>query len=79
MKIDKEDLIKKIESEFETMEPGSLKPTTSFREINDWSSMHALILIAIVDSEYNVTLNGNDLQNLTTVNDLHALIESRLK
>jgi acyl carrier protein len=40
--------------------------------------MHALILIALVDTEYNVTLNGNDLRNLTTVTDLHALIESRM-
>lgn len=78
MKIDINDLISKIEVEFETLEPGTLKPQSSFRELKDWSSMHALILIALVDTEYNVTLNGNDLRNLTTVTDLHALIESRM-
>jgi acyl carrier protein len=78
MKIDINDLIAKIEVEFETLEPGTLKPQSSFRELKDWSSMHALILIALVDTEYNVTLNGNDLRNLTTVTDLHALIESRM-
>jgi acyl carrier protein len=78
MKININDLIAKIEVEFETLEHGTLKPQSSFRELKDWSSMHALILIALVDTEYNVTLNGNDLRNLTTVTDLHALIESRM-
>lgn len=78
MKIDINDLIAKIEVEFETLEPGTLKPQSSFRDLKDWNSMHALILIALVDTEYNVTLNGNDLRNLTTVTDLHALIESRM-
>lgn len=78
MEIDINDLIAKIEVEFETLEPGTLKPQSSFRELKDWSSMHALILIALVDTEYNVSLNGNDLRNLTTVTDLHALIESRM-
>ncbi len=78
MKIDINDLIAKIEVEFETLEPGTLKPQSSFRELKDWSSMHALILIALVDTEYNVTLNGNDLRNLTTALDLHVLIESRM-
>ena len=78
MKIDINDLIAKIEVEFETLEPGTLKPQSSFRELKDWSSMHALILIALVDTEYNVTLHGNDLRNLTTALDLHVLIESRM-
>lgn len=78
MKTDINELISKIETEFETLEPGTLKPESSFRELKEWSSMHALILIALVDTEYNVTLNGNDLRSITTVNDLHQMIESRL-
>jgi len=78
MKIDINELISKIEIEFETLEPGTLKPESSFRELKEWSSMHALILIALVDTEYAVTLNGSDLRSITTVKDLHILIESRL-
>lgn len=78
MKTDINELISKIETEFETLEPGTLRPESSFRELKEWSSMHALILIALVDTEYNVTLNGNDLRSITTVNDLHQMIESRL-
>ncbi len=72
-----QDLISKIEVEFENLEPGTLQPTTSFRELKEWSSMHALILIALVDSEYEVTMTGNDLRAISTVNDLYQFILSK--
>lgn len=72
------ELIEKIETEFDNIEPGTLKEDTSFRNLNEWSSMHALILIALVDTEYNVTLNGEDLRQISTVTDLYQLVKSRL-
>jgi len=72
------ELIDKIETEFDNIEPGTLKEDTSFRNLNEWSSMHALILIALVDTEYNVTLNGEDLRQISTVTDLYQLVKSRL-
>lgn len=67
----------KLETEFE-VEHGSLKPETSFRSMKQWSSMHALIIIALVDSDYGVTITGNDLVKMNTVQDLHDLIKSRI-
>lgn len=72
-----QELISKIEIEFENLEPGTLKPETSFRDLKEWSSMHALILIALVDTEYNVTMTGNDLRAISTVNDLYQFILSK--
>lgn len=72
-----QELISKIEVEFENLEPGTLKPNTSFRDLKEWSSMHALILIALVDSEYEVTMTGNDLRAISTVNDLYQFILSK--
>lgn len=73
-----EEFIEKVEAEIEELPRGSLKPETSYREIPEWSSMHALILIALAETEYNVTLRGEDLRACTTINDLHQLIESRI-
>jgi acyl carrier protein len=73
-----EELIEKLEIEFE-LSKNSLIPSTSFRELEDWSSMHALILIALVDTEYSVTINGEDLQSIITVTDLYNLILTRIK
>ena len=69
--------IKQIEEEIEEFEPGVLKPETNYRDIEDWSSMHALIIIALASTEYDVTLTGEDLRNCNTVQDLYELVKSR--
>ena len=69
--------IKKLESEFEDVKPGTLKPETHFREIENWSSMHALIIIALLDTEYNIAVRGEQLKKCSTVSDLFKLVESK--
>ena len=72
------DFIKKLEAEFEEVKPGSVKPETSFRDLEGWSSMHALIIIALIDTEYEVTLNGDDLRTASTVNDLFTIVKNKI-
>ena len=74
-----EDFIKKIEEEFDDLEPGKLNPDSDFREGFEWNSMNALILIALVNVEYDVTINADDLQQSKTINDLFDIIKSRIK
>jgi acyl carrier protein len=68
---------KQLESEFEDFEPGTLTPQTNYRELKGWSSMHALIVIAFVDANYNVLLTGADLKNAQTVEDLFTIVKER--
>ncbi|MBE7443357.1 MAG: acyl carrier protein [Flavobacteriales bacterium] len=72
------EFIKKIEFEMDEIEPDTIKPETNFRELEQWSSMMGLIFIALIDTEYNVTLNGNDLINCVTVNDLYQVVKSKI-
>lgn len=76
--MDISDFIEKIEHEIDELMPGTLKPETEFVSLKEWSSMHVLILIALIDSEYNVTINGEDLQNSKTVQDLFTIVKSRI-
>jgi acyl carrier protein len=68
--------IEKIEVEFEEVPKGTIKATTGYREIEGWSSMQALIIIAWVDSEYGVTLNGEDLNKTLTIQDLYDIVKA---
>lgn len=72
-----EEFTKKLEAEFEEVEPGTLKPDTDYRTIKGWSSMHALIIIAFVDINYDVTLNGAELKNTNTIRDLFNLVQQK--
>lgn len=72
------EFIKQIEEEIEEFEPGMLTPDLNYRDIEDWSSMHALIIIALADTEYDVTITGADLRTCDTVRDLYNLVKSRM-
>ena len=72
------DFIVAIEQEFEDLESGTLNSQTNYRDIEGWSSMHALIIIALVDSEYDVLLSGDDLKNTSTIQDLFEIVTSKI-
>lgn len=72
-----ETFITKLESELDTIEKGTLTPQVKYREIQDWSSMFALIIIAFCETEYSVTVTGEDLRKCETVTDLYQLVSSR--
>jgi acyl carrier protein len=73
-----EKFIEKLEAEFEAYETGKITEHSSFRDFKSWSSVHALILVAFVDSEYNVTINGEDLHKASTVKDLYDIVVNRV-
>jgi acyl carrier protein len=73
-----EEFIKKIEAEFSDMEQGILQSDSIFREVMNWNSINALILIALVDTEYDVILTADDLRASSTINDLFNLVQSRI-
>jgi len=53
-----QELLNHIEAEFDEIEKGTLHAKSSIRDMEGWSSMHALILIALVDNHYDVLLTG---------------------
>lgn len=63
-----------LEKEFEGVEPGSFKPDTHYRDIKNWSSIYALIVVAFVDLNFNVILNANDLRSTNTIRELYDLV-----
>ncbi len=73
-----EDFIATIEEEFEDLEPGALKPESRFRETFEWNSINALILIALVKTNYDVVINAEDITKSKTIMDLFTIISSRM-
>jgi len=71
--------IENFKSQFD--EPGSVLFTaeTKFRDIEEWSSLMALSVIAMVDAEYKVKIKGDDIRNSQTIKDLYNIVISRLK
>lgn len=66
-----------LEKEFDELEEGTLIPSMNYKDIPNFSSMHALILIAFVDSEFDVILTGDDLKSVATIEELYNLIRTK--
>lgn len=70
--------IEKFAEQLEEVKVTDLKPDTKFRDIEEWSSLMALSIIAMVDEEYEVIIKGEDIRNSKTINDLFEVVKSRL-
>ena len=66
-----------LEKEFEAVEPGTFKPDTNYRDIKNWSSIYALIVVAFVDLNFDIILNAKDLKDTNTVKELYELVLSK--
>jgi acyl carrier protein len=68
--------IANFENIFDEVEPGSINGDTKFRELDEWSSLQALSVIAMVDEEYDFKLTADAFKSSETVKDLFAKIEN---
>ena len=50
---------------------------TVFKELEEWSSLIALSVIAMVDEEYDVTIKGDDIRNSNTIEDLFNIVKAK--
>ncbi len=63
--------------QFEDTDASEIKAETVFKDLDEWSSLIALSVIAMVDEEYDVTLKGDDIRGASTVEDLFNIVSSR--
>ena len=73
-----EEGVSKFAAQFDATEESVFTPETRFREIEEWSSLVALSVIAMVDEEYDVTLKGDDIKNSETIADIYNTVASKL-
>ena len=46
-------------------------------ELDEWSSLIALSIIAMVDEEYDVTLKGDDMRQAETIEELFNIVKGK--
>lgn len=73
-----QEFINKFAEQFDDVDVSKLNANTAFRELDDWNSLVALSVIAMIDEEYDVTLKGNDIMGATTIEDLFKTVQSKL-
>ena len=64
--------------QFDDTDPSEIRAETVFKDLDEWSSLIALSIIAMVDEEYDVALKGDDVKNSNTILDLYNIVSSKL-
>lgn len=64
------DFLENFANQFDDTDASEIKAETIFKELDEWSSLIALSVIAMVDEEYDITIKGEDIRNSNTVEDL---------
>lgn len=71
------DFIENFANQFDDTDASEFKAETVFKELDEWSSLIALSVIAMVDEEYDITIKGDDIRNSNTVEDLFNAIKAK--
>ena len=76
MKIDK--FIQNFAEQFDETDADVFTPETAFRKVEEWDSLTALSVIAMVDEAYSIKLTGDDIRKSTTVEDIFNIVKSKM-
>jgi acyl carrier protein len=72
------DFIENFVAQFDDTDANDFSASTEFKQLEEWSSLIALSIIAMVDEEYDITLRGNDIRDSKTIEDLFEVVKSKL-
>ena len=71
------EFIEKFAEQFDDTDVSELNPETEFKELDEWSSLTSMSIIAMVKTYYNKTLTGKEIRSCVTVQDLYNLVSAK--
>lgn len=73
-----EEFVALFAEQFDDTDPSEITSTTAFHDLDEWSSLIGLSIIAMVDEEFDLALKGVDVKSSVTVEDLYNRVISKL-
>ncbi len=70
--------IRNLAGLFDDTDPKEITADAEFKSLDEWSSLLALSIVAMVDEEYGVVLKGDDIVVALTVADLFRMVQNKL-
>lgn len=75
--MDLEEFVKGFAEQFDDTDESEITAETNFHELDEWSSLISMSLIAYVRTEFGKKISGNEIRTCETVEDLFNLISSK--
>lgn len=64
--------------QFDNVPVEEVTPETRHHEMEEWTSMIALSVMAMIDEEYDVQIKADEMRNSQTVQELFDIVQSYL-
>lgn len=77
--MDIQEFVENFAAQFDDTDEALFTAETKFKELDEWSSLTALSIIAMVDDEYDVIIKGNDITNSETIQELFNIVVKKHK
>lgn len=77
--MDIQEFIENFAAQFDDTDEALFTADTKFKDLDEWSSLTALSIIAMVDDEYDVIIKGNDITSADTIQDLFNTVKGKKK
>ena len=71
--------IEQFAAQLDETDASEITTDTKFKDLCEWSSLLSLSIIAMVNEEYNAEINGKDIRDSKTINDLFEVVKSRIQ
>ena len=75
--MDINEFVKNFADQFDTTESAELSEGTDFRQLEEWDSMIALSIIAMVDEKYGISISGEEMRAAKTVQELYEVVKRK--
>ncbi|MGM9777197.1 MAG: acyl carrier protein [Prevotella sp.] len=73
-----EEFVELFAEQFDETDATEIQVSTVFHDLDEWSSLIGLSVIAMVDEEFDVALKGDDVKTSVTVEDLYNKVIDKL-
>lgn len=71
------DFLDHFRDQFEETSPESIELSTAYKDLDEWSSLLVMSVIAMVKMEYGKTVTGSEIRHCNTVEDLFNAIAAK--
>ena len=71
------DFIENFADQFDETDASEIQADTEFHQLEEWSSLIALGVIAFVRTQYGKTITGKEIRDCNTVEDLFNVVAAK--
>jgi acyl carrier protein len=69
------EFIENLAEQFEDTEASEIKENTNYQELDEWSSLTAMSIIAMVKAQYGKAITGRDIRKCQSVEELFNVVD----